>query len=391
MAWYRTGTANVTNGQSTVVGNGTAWATNGIQPGDVFTVDNITLYEVQAVGSDTSLTIDRPFTGASTGIGDFESYAIIQNLSPFPATVLATLQTLSGQYGALLAQIGSMASQNKTAVQIQGGTIDGTVIGGTTPAAGTFTNLAAATVDGAVLGSKQAAAGTFTSLTAETSISLVNNQATQTDLMVENTNSKGAAAVVFSTDTADVCSFGAFGSTATPGGIIPAGGAFLFASGTMTFEVGSLRIGNTAEVFAEVNASGRTLLGSTVDDGVHQLQVNGLASAATPAVGDNSTSLATTAWVQEQFAGSLAASGQQPLPNGFLLQWGKLTTTAATDTVTFTKPFPNACFGVTGNVQALTAFGEVQFSAVTTTTFEVAVSNGSADVALPIFWIAIGH
>ena len=38
-----------------------------------------------------------------------------------------------------------MATQNKTSVDIEGGTIDGTIIGGTTPAAGTFTTLTAQT------------------------------------------------------------------------------------------------------------------------------------------------------------------------------------------------------------------------------------------------------
>ena len=58
-------------------------------------------------------------------------------------------------------------------VDINGGSIDATVIGGATPAAGTFTNLVATTVDlnggaldGATIGANSAAAGTFTNLTA---------------------------------------------------------------------------------------------------------------------------------------------------------------------------------------------------------------------------------
>ena len=58
-------------------------------------------------------------------------------------------------------------------VDINGGAIDATVIGGATPAAGTFTNLVASTVDlnggaldGATIGANSAAAGTFTNLTA---------------------------------------------------------------------------------------------------------------------------------------------------------------------------------------------------------------------------------
>jgi hypothetical protein len=42
--------------------------------------------------------------------------------------------------------LGTMATQNKTAVDIEGGTIDATVIGGGTAAAGTFTTATATTV-----------------------------------------------------------------------------------------------------------------------------------------------------------------------------------------------------------------------------------------------------
>ena len=42
---------------------------------------------------------------------------------------------------ATIATYGTMATQNKTAVDIEGGTIDNTVIGATTPAAGTFTTI----------------------------------------------------------------------------------------------------------------------------------------------------------------------------------------------------------------------------------------------------------
>jgi hypothetical protein len=44
-----------------------------------------------------------------------------------------------------LAGVGTMAEQDKTSVDIEGGTIDNTVIGATTPAAGTFTTLTAQT------------------------------------------------------------------------------------------------------------------------------------------------------------------------------------------------------------------------------------------------------
>jgi hypothetical protein len=54
-------------------------------------------------------------------------------------TVLDAIAALQ----ATIATYGTMATQNKTSVDIEGGTIDNTVIGGTTPAAGTFTTLTA--------------------------------------------------------------------------------------------------------------------------------------------------------------------------------------------------------------------------------------------------------
>jgi len=60
-------------------------------------------------------------------------------------------------------------------ININGGTIDDTVIGGTTPAAGTFTSLVSATadinggtIDGTVIGGSTPAAGTFTALVGTT-------------------------------------------------------------------------------------------------------------------------------------------------------------------------------------------------------------------------------
>ena len=53
-------------------------------------------------------------------------------------------------------------------VAFEGGTIDGVTIGGTTPAAGTFSNLTISNLDSTIIGSNTAAAGTFTTLNAST-------------------------------------------------------------------------------------------------------------------------------------------------------------------------------------------------------------------------------
>lgn len=79
-AWYRVGTVNVTKNNQIVTGVTTNWQNDviAIAVGDIFTLDAKTWYEVTAVASDTSITLDRGFEGA-TGAG--KAYAIVRNTS----------------------------------------------------------------------------------------------------------------------------------------------------------------------------------------------------------------------------------------------------------------------------------------------------------------------
>ncbi|ALS32677.1 hypothetical protein PTRA_a1466 [Pseudoalteromonas translucida KMM 520] len=79
-AWYRVGTVNVTKNNQIVTGVATNWQNDviAIAVGDIFTLDAKTWYEVTAVASDTSITLDRGFEGA-TGTG--KAYAIVRNTS----------------------------------------------------------------------------------------------------------------------------------------------------------------------------------------------------------------------------------------------------------------------------------------------------------------------
>lgn len=95
MSWYRTGTVAVTNGSAAVAGTGTSWVTNGIAVGDVFTTDFSVFYEVQAIGGDGVITLDRGFAG-TTATG--AAYAIIRNFSPLSATLLASINALIAAY-----------------------------------------------------------------------------------------------------------------------------------------------------------------------------------------------------------------------------------------------------------------------------------------------------
>lgn len=62
--WYRTGTVSVTNGSKNVVGTGTAWSVM-ISIGDVFTLDNSVLYEIQTITDDLHIVLDRNYQGST--------------------------------------------------------------------------------------------------------------------------------------------------------------------------------------------------------------------------------------------------------------------------------------------------------------------------------------
>ena len=64
MSWYRTGTVSVTNGSKNVVGTGTAWSVM-ISVGDVFTLDNSILYEIQTITDDLHIVLDRNYEGTT--------------------------------------------------------------------------------------------------------------------------------------------------------------------------------------------------------------------------------------------------------------------------------------------------------------------------------------
>jgi len=106
--WYRTGTVSVTNGSAAVTGSSTNWVTQGIQPGDIFTIDNVTLYEVLSVNSQTGLTLNGTYAGATAPAS---TYAIIQNFSTLSSTLSSQISALTASYQAATtaAQTGKFA------------------------------------------------------------------------------------------------------------------------------------------------------------------------------------------------------------------------------------------------------------------------------------------
>ena len=71
-----------------------------------------------------------------------EKIRVIGNGGGTSQSVLDAIEAIQ----ATIATYGTMALQNKTSVDIEGGTIDGTTVGSTTPAAGTFTALSTGTL-----------------------------------------------------------------------------------------------------------------------------------------------------------------------------------------------------------------------------------------------------
>jgi len=72
----------------------------------------------------------------------------------------------------------------------------------------------------------------------------------------------------------------------------------------------------------------------------------GAATATTPATGDRSTLVATTAMFTNEFQSNLATSGYQKLPNGLIRIWGTFTGSGGSASVTYPITFPTAIYHV---------------------------------------------
>lgn len=94
MAWYRTGSISLTNGSKIVAGAGTAFIKNAAA-GFALLAPDLHLYEIEAVTSDTAVTLKTPYGGATVAGA---AYAI------FPTQ--GGLATISQQISELLVTFG---------------------------------------------------------------------------------------------------------------------------------------------------------------------------------------------------------------------------------------------------------------------------------------------
>ena len=72
MAWYKTGTINLTSGSDIITGNGTSFP-NSIRKGDALQIGN-SLYELDGVVNSTQMKLSKPYAGSTSSN---TSYAII--------------------------------------------------------------------------------------------------------------------------------------------------------------------------------------------------------------------------------------------------------------------------------------------------------------------------
>jgi len=109
-------------------------------------------------------------------------------------------------------------------------------------------------------------------------------------------------------------------------------------------------------------------------------------TAPTVASTDNSTKVATTAWVQYLMANSIPGSQSVTLPGGFIIKYGTISDMSY-GAVTFDTPFPTAVLGyacATGGYYDRITF----FNVIPSTTGFSLANNGSGASA---GWIVVGH
>lgn len=106
---YSTGTVSYLNGSSVVTGTGTAFVAN-VKAGYQLQGPNGTIYYVQAVNSDTSLTLTRPYQGASQTAQPFD----IAPTGGVPLSLAERVQELIDEYADIALDAGQGLFQDGT-------------------------------------------------------------------------------------------------------------------------------------------------------------------------------------------------------------------------------------------------------------------------------------
>lgn len=123
---------------------------------------------------------------------------------------------------------------------------------------------------------------------------------------------------------------------------------------------------------------------------------SGSPTAPTPATSDNSTKIATTAFIQNLLnskgviiASNLGGNGYFKFSNGLLIQYGKTSISQDTTSINFPIAFPSSCFTVVSGGTS-TIIRDVKTLSTTKFTIELNSDFFTMKGTLPFFWIAIG-
>ncbi|MBC3464979.1 hypothetical protein [Pseudomonas sp. RW10S2] len=116
MPWYKVGTVAVTAGQTTVTGTGTNFTLNA-RAGDGFVGPDGLEYEIANVPSSTALSILPAYRGVTVSAGSY----VIKPMQGYPKDLADRVKLLVDQWGATLASLGTVATENIVPVS-KGGT-----------------------------------------------------------------------------------------------------------------------------------------------------------------------------------------------------------------------------------------------------------------------------
>ena len=135
--------------------------------------------------------------------------------------------------------------------------------------------------------------------------------------------------------------------------------------------------------------------------------LTGTPTSTTPASSDNSTRIATTAFVKALVgaannggivSANLAQNGYVKFANGFILQWGTNSSSSSLASISVTFPIAvSATYGVVGSVSRAGSLGSGDVAVVGCGSFRTngftayfdALQNGDASVSTSVTWIAM--
>lgn len=139
MAWYRVGTVNVTNNSNTVAGIGTAWV-QAAAVGETFLGPDGGLYEITAINSNTSLSINPAYKGPTSTAQNYAlmpTQGYLRDLAAQAAALVASYAAVRDGAGAGKFAAGTVAAPSlrgaadeDTGVNFEGGNVLGLVAGG---------------------------------------------------------------------------------------------------------------------------------------------------------------------------------------------------------------------------------------------------------------------